>query len=200
MLKAKLLTVALLLFTAVQAQFNPKLDRFSATHKDGIVYLDWIMHSGSVCLGIVVERSEDSVNFKEIGDISGICGNLTKPVQYYFTDEFPVLNKKMFYRLSFVGFAYSDVITIVAVDVNKDEYSLFPNPAAGMSTLNFYNPKIENHSIIVLNSSGTEVMRLTTTEDKFMIDTERLDAGIYQFLIFNSSYSNTVSGRMVVAH
>lgn len=200
MLKAKLLSVALLLYTITQAQFNPKLDRFSATHKDGIVYLDWIMNSGSVCLGIVIERSEDSVNFKEIGDISGICGNLTKPVQYYFTDEFPVLNKKIYYRLSFVGFAYSDVISIVAVDVNKDEYSLFPNPAVGLTTLNFYNPKIENHSIIVLDSRGTEVMRLTTSEDKFLIDTEELDMGIYQFLIFNSSYSNTVSGRMVVAH
>lgn len=198
-LKLSVLAIILVHFTSLSAQFTPKLDKFNIQHRDGIVYLDWIMSSGSVCLGINIEKSEDSISFKEIGNIGGICGNLTKPSTYSFQDENPVLNKKIWYRLTYPGLGQSAPVSIVVINVSKNDYEVFPSPVFGNSKVNFYNPKAELHYIKVLNLSGLEVLNMQTTNEYFEIDASLLDAGIYQFMIYNESFSNTVNGRLVVA-
>lgn len=198
-LKIKFLTVFLFWVCALNAQFTPKLNRFSAQHRDGIVYLDWVMSSGSVCLGISIEKSEDSINFKEIGSIGGFCGNLTKPMSYAFQDESPLLNKKIYYRLSYPGLGHSHYISIVVIDVKKNDYEVNPNPSSGLSKINFYNPKGELHHIKVLNLSGVQVLELETTNEVFEIESGLLEAGIYQFMIYNDSLSNVVNGRLIIA-
>ncbi len=198
-LKIKVLTVFMFWVCAINAQFTPKLNRFSAQHRDGIVYLDWVMSSGSVCLGISIEKSEDSINFKEIGSIGGICGNLTKPIAYAFQDESPILNKKIYYRLSYPGLGHSQYINIVVIDVKKNDYEVNPNPSSGLSKINFYNPKGELHHIKILNLSGVQILELDTNNEVFEIEAGLLEAGIYQFMIYNDALSNVVNGRLIIA-
>lgn len=182
----------------MKAQFTPKLNRFNAQHREGIVYLDWVMASGSICLGINIEKSEDSVNFTEIGNIGGICGSLANPMAYAFQDETPIFNKKIYYRLSFPNLGHSELISIVVIDVKKHHYEVNPNPSSGASKINFYNPKGELHHIKILNLSGLQIAELDTTNEVFDIDSGLLGAGIYQFMIYNDSYSNIVNGRLII--
>ncbi len=198
-MKIKVLAFFLLVITQVNAQFAPKLDKFQAQHKDGVVYLEWVLSSGSVCYGIKIERSEDSVSFTEIGFIGGICGNLTQPTVYNFEDNSPILNKKMYYRLSYPGLGSSEIIDVLVIHVSKHDYEANPTPSTGITKLNFYNPKSEFHTLMVSNLSGVVVMELTSSESFFEFDVNVLDPGIYQFYIFNESHSNTVGGRILVA-
>lgn len=197
--KIRYLAVLAFWISTAHAQFSPKLNRFSAQHRDGIVYLDWVMASGSVCLGISIEKSEDSINFKEIGNIGGICGNLTKPMSYAFQDESPILNKKIYYRLSYPGLGHSNFITIVVIDVKKNDYEVNPNPSSGVSRINFYNPKGDLHHIKILNLSGVQVAEMETSSEVFEIASGTLEAGIYQFMIYNDALSNVVNGRLIIS-
>jgi hypothetical protein len=198
MQKSLLLGFILLLAPFVKSQSFPKLDKFEIGQKDGVVLLDWTMSSGSVCLGIKVERSEDTSSFTEIGIISGVCGSLTKPVQYTFLDEMAIKNRKLYYRLSFFGLGYSEIKSIVVLDVGKDDYQVFPNPISSLSKLVFYNPKNELHSIKIYNMDGKEMSVQETQDAYFEIEAEGFTSGFYFFIIFNSGYRNTVSGRIEV--
>ncbi len=198
-MKFNLLAFLLLFYFQTYAQFTPQLDKFQAQQKDGIVYLDWVLSSGSVCLGIKIERSDDSVQFTEIGFVGGICGNLTKPTSYQFEDNSPIFNKKMYYRLSYPGLGVSEVINITVIHVAKNDYEANPTPSVGITKLNFYNPKFERHTLKVSNLSGIVVLELESSESYFEIDVSELDPGIYQFYIYNESNTNTVSGRVLVA-
>jgi hypothetical protein len=182
----------------LNAQSYPKLDKFEIGQKDGAVLLDWTMSSGSVCLGIKIERSEDTSSFTEIGNISGICGNLTKPMQYTFIDELAIKNKKLYYRLSFFGLGHSDIKSIVVIDVGKDDYEVFPNPVSSVSKLVFYNPRNEMHYIKIYDLNGKEMEVLETGDAFFEIDSEGFNSGYYFFVIFNSGYRNAISGRIEV--
>lgn len=195
----KILAFFLLAFGSLKAQFTPKLDKFDAVHKDGVVYLDWVLSSGSVCYGIKVERSEDSVNFTEIGFISGICGNLTKASHYSFEDNSPIYNKKMYYRLSYPSLGSSYIIDLLVINMPKNAYEANPTPSGGVTRLNFYNPKQELHHLKVSNMSGLVVYEADSRDAYFDMDVSELDAGIYQFIISNDSGSNTVMGRILVA-
>lgn len=180
------------------AQSFPKLDKFTIGQKDGIVLLDWTMSSGSVCLGIKIERSEDTTSFTEIGSISGVCGSLTKAVQYTFTDDLALKNKKLYYRLSFAGLGYSEMKSIVLIDVGKDDYQVFPNPVSSISKLVFYNPRNEVHNMKIYNLDGKEIQILETQESDFEIDSQELKSGYYFFVIYNSDFRNTITGRIEV--
>jgi hypothetical protein len=184
---------------SVYAQLTPKLNKFTIQNRQGIVYLDWTMSSGSVCLGITIEKSSDSINFKEVGSISGICGNLTKPASYAFQDENALLNQKIYYRLNYNGLGYSEVLSIVVINVQKNDYEVNPNPSAGATTVNFFNPKGDVHHMKILNLSGTEVMTLESSGENFVIESGVLEAGIYQFMIYNDSYTNVVNGRLIIS-
>ncbi|MCC6817633.1 MAG: hypothetical protein IT245_01900 [Bacteroidia bacterium] len=197
--KIKVLIVLLFSFGGLQAQIQPSLVKFEAQHTNGIVYLDWVFNSGSVCYGIVLERSEDSINFIEVGSIAGFCGSLTKPTTFSLQDNSPPLNRKLYYRLSYPGLGHSEVISITVVNILKNQYEANPTPSSGNTKLNFYNPKNELHTILVSNLSGLEVLQLETNESYFEFDTSELEPGIYQFFISNSNKSNIVSGRLLIA-
>ena len=71
------------------------LDDFALDLNQGKVLLAWTIKSGNVCNGIQIYRSptEDSLNFELIEDIQGVCGDLSSPVTYTFTDEHPKQNQ-----------------------------------------------------------------------------------------------------------
>lgn len=194
------LVLALLLSSNVWSQTNIKIERFSALQKEGEVFLEWTMSPGSVCIGIDIERSEDTGIFRPIGSISGVCGNLTKSISYSFTDEFPLQNIPLRYRLSFGTLGYSSIASITVADVGKDEYRIYPNPSGSLFNLNFYNPRQEKHTLKIINSDGLEVHKEIITGDAHQLDLTNMADGVYHFFIHDDSFSNTVSGRFVVSH
>lgn len=198
-MKIKILLFSLFASASLSAQIIPRLDKFEIQDKEGIVFLNWVFSSGSVCLGIQIERSEDSINFYEIGNIAGFCGSLTKPMSFSYQDESPIYNRKIFYRLTYPDLGHSEIIGITVNKVTRNDYEANPTPSFGLTKLNYFNPKGERHILKVCNLSGLEVMQLETNENFFEIDASELDAGLYQFRISNESQTSTVSGRLLIA-
>ena len=78
---------------------------------DGI-FINWQIDSGYTCQGVDILRSEDGVDFEEIGHISGVCGSLSKPVAYSFLDEHPISNSNNHYRLKLNGHGFTEILNL----------------------------------------------------------------------------------------
>jgi hypothetical protein len=85
------------------------------------------------------------------------------------------------------------------IDVKKNDYEVNPNPSSGVSRINFYNPKGDLHHIKILNLSGVQVAEMETSSEVFEIASGTLEAGIYQFMIYNDALSNVVNGRLIIS-
>jgi hypothetical protein len=53
------------------------LSDFDIDQSNGKVLLAWTIKSGSICNGMQIYRSKDSIDFVLIEDIQGVCGSLS---------------------------------------------------------------------------------------------------------------------------
>jgi hypothetical protein len=178
------------------AQDNAELDQFSVYEVNGKAYLYWVITAGSSCNGIGVERSESNSGFQEIHDIPGVCGNVSAPQAYDFTDQFPQTNKPSYYRLRLGNAGYSQTQSITIFSISNDGYLILPNPVSSNTRIYFENKKSEEKTLLLYSSSGTLLSQETTRENNFQISADNLAAGVYLFSI--SSPGATVNGRFVV--
>lgn len=90
-----------LLFPAawVQAQEHPYLSRFELIGQQGAVRLEWTMVAGNTCINTEIWRGTDPNALERIGVISGLCGSITSPVDYTYTDNVPPELSTLYYRL-----------------------------------------------------------------------------------------------------
>ena len=98
----KFLLANILLFFSLQglfAQRHPILGKFYLSENKGTVDLHWSIMEGSTCNGIQIYRSNDSIQFSKIGEISGVCGSISEEQSYTFSDVNPFRNQVNYYRL-----------------------------------------------------------------------------------------------------
>jgi hypothetical protein len=182
----------------VSAQDQPVLGKFFITKVGNDVYLNWTINAGSICSGIEIERSTDSLAFANIGNIAGTCGSISEAVSYDFTDKAPVTNKRNYYRLIFGGTQVSKVISIEFIDVEKLGYQIRPHPLVDNAVIYFENNKKSAHQIDFYTNNGSLMHSLTVTSDKFEIQRSTFSAGLYHFIISNKDNYALIKGSLLV--
>lgn len=151
---------------------------------DTNIKLHWVIDSGSTCNGIGVLRSDDSLNFKEIGKIEGVCGSSSSPTRYDFTDSSPISNKNNYYKLRFGYDQYSDVRSIYFKDLDGKEYMIRPNPAKENLTISINNPYNKPRTFRLIDFGGQVLIKYENlTEQDILLERNNLKAGIYTFII-----------------
>ena len=188
------------LFAANQilAQDQPILGKFLITKVGNDVYLNWTINAGSICSGIEIERSTDSLAFANIGNIAGTCGSISEAISYDFTDKAPITNKRNYYRLIFGGTQVSKVISIEFINVEKLGYQIRPHPLVDNAVIYFENNKKSAHQIDFYASNGSLMHSLTVTSDKFEIQRSTFSAGLYHFIISNKDNYALITGSLLV--
>jgi len=157
---------------------------FRAEEFNKNVLLNWTISEGNTCNGIDVYRSLDGVNFSIIGDIEGICGSGTEPIDYSFTDIFPETNGSNYYRLSLGGLGYSYIIKINLIDIPINSYLIVPQPITASSQLFFNNDLSKSAELKIYNYLGELIFAGTTNTAKFELGSLLNEqSGIYQFTI-----------------
>ena len=174
------------------------LNRFDALAVGRQVQLTCVISSGSTCAGINIYRSGDNFDFQLVGNIAGICGSTSAPVQYNYVDEYPLLNQTSYYKLELGGVGFTEVISITNRDVEADEVRIQPNPAFFQSTIYFSNPSFAIHILNLLDYNGRSIIERTTTEDFFVINVSQLPNGIYPILISVEKTNEQKTGKLVV--
>lgn len=184
----------------VVAQGEQILNRFDALAIDGQVQLTCVISSGNTCNGINVYRSEDNIAFHLIGNIAGICGSTSAPVQYDFVDEQPLINQTSYYKLDFGGVGFTDAISVTIRDLQTDEVRIQPNPAQFETTIYFSNPSFATHTLRIVSYKGESLLEVSTTDDFFMVDVSHFPTGIYPIVITVSETNERKYKILVVQH
>lgn len=181
----------------VCAQSASILAEFTAVRNNTEIILNWVIEKGNTCNGIAITRSTDSLNFIEIGNIEGICGDEERAVSYLFTDENPVRNTRNFYRLELGSVGSSEIVGIDFPYFSDKGFSIRPNPAYNEATVYFLNPDKDEHEISVYNLNGMEVLKTESAEDNFVLNRKRFGAGMYLFSIKNNE-GDRINGRVLL--
>ena len=172
------------------------LDDFSLDLNQGKVLLAWTIKSGSVCNGIQIYRSLiDSVDFVLIEDIQGVCGDLSSPVAYTFTDETPLPNQVNYYKLLLGGQEFSEVLGIEVLIIPTNSYLLKPHPVISSSSLYFYNSNNNDVELKVFDDFGSIVYKDQTNSNRFTLDSSMISSGLYYFTLENKSNQSIINGK-----
>lgn len=181
------------------SQDPPVLQKFTVEGINGKAYLNWTIEAGGTCNGIGILRSSDTTNFSQIGLLEGVCGSLSFPTNYTFTDESPIENKVNYYKLDLGGNGFSQIVGVEVILIGEEKYLLFSNPIVEKSTLYFKNETNQLAELNVIDSGGGICLVKSTTTDQFDLNrSEFAEKGVYLFTISVSGKEILVSGKLVV--
>ncbi len=198
----KLLLATMLCWVATLtagAQHTNILSYFQATENNGKVTLNWQIFAGSTCSGIQIFRSTDSTNFSQIGEIIGVCGSFTEPVNYSFTDESPVQNAVNYYRLALGATGKSITVSIQLIDINTTGYQIRPHPLNGTGYIYFDNSANDTHQLSIYNASGHLLATKFTSTNYFVVESNIYTNGLYLFTIEKGD-KITTKGKFVIVN
>lgn len=179
------------------AQQESMLTHFTTDELSGDVILSWQIKAGRTCNGIVIYRSTNGSNFKEVGEIVGVCGSSLEPVNYTFVDENPEANIVNYYRLDLGGYGNSETVERKIVDFTDLNYSLQPNPVVGQSQLFFDNSQSREHTLTIYDLTGKVLDNQITSSNSFKVNSSNINKGICFFTI-TSEGNQKLSGKFVV--
>lgn len=194
----KYLCVSFLIAFGYNANTQTILGDFDIDQSNGKVLLAWTIKSGSVCNGMQIFRSKDSVNFVLIEDIQGVCGDLSSSVSYTYTDQTPILNNYNYYKINFGGLEDSNILGIEVINILSNSYLLKPNPVTGASDLYFENDNQSEVVLKVFDDFGDVIYIEETQANKFTLDSTSFSSGIYYFSLENKTTRNVINGKAVI--
>jgi hypothetical protein len=163
-----------------------ELLHFNARLVNDYVDLNWATASELNNDYFVVERTDDSIDWKPILTVPG-AGNSNTRIDYYEKDREP-LKGISYYRLKQVdfdgSFSYSDPVTVVNTDVNdEDEVFMYPNPITGDELfLRLPYALRDDQTIVSIYDLSGKLMlqeRLDAESDMQAIQVNQLTPGAY---------------------
>ncbi|MBC8185698.1 VCBS repeat-containing protein [candidate division KSB1 bacterium] len=139
-----------------------ELVSFSAFRVDNNIHLEWNTASELNNYGFKIIKSNDGINFEEIGFVHG-HGTTSTPNSYSFVDE-DGGSEILFYQLNQIDFdgtqTKSEIIKIdVAVPSDFTVLKNYPNPFNANTKIQFTVPSKESVQVSVINISG-EIVRI----------------------------------------
>ncbi|MCF8304081.1 MAG: hypothetical protein K9I94_12455 [Bacteroidales bacterium] len=186
----------MLMALSIQAQ-HAILKSFIGVQQDDKVFLRWTIKSGEQCDGVRIFRATDTVNFRQIGEIPGVCGSSINEVSYTFYDENPAPNRTNYYRLEMGNQGFSTYKAVEYLDLNAEGFALLQNPVYDRSKILFKNPNRESYRLEIHSLSGKPVYHMETNGNSFMLNAAKLPR---QLLIFRVWKKGTLvfKGKLVV--
>lgn len=198
-LKQLLLVLSLVFAFKSYSQDPPVLQKFTVESINGKAYLNWTIEAGGTCNGIGILRSSDTSNFSQIGVLEGICGSLSFPTNYTFTDESPLENKVNYYKLDLGGNGFSQIVGVEVIIIGEENFVLFSNPVIERSTLHFKNETNQLAELKVYDQEGGVCLMKSTSTDKFIIDRiEFSKKGVYLFTISITENEKALVGKLII--
>lgn len=185
------------IFSFSQAE---RIVEFGAVLSGGKTIINWTVGAGLTCQSVVVQRSEDSVNFKDVYVYPSICGSTLTEEKYTWIDANPIEYSINFYRLKIENV---DFTSIEFVDNNSGietgKLNIYPNPTKGITEFWFENEENARFRFQLFNSSGRIIYEADNLVDNlFTLDASFLDPGPYTVLILDEDGEPAYTAKLLV--
>jgi len=144
-------------FAQAQRIINLNASLVQAQGTSPQVLIRFSLTAGQACPGYEIQHSLDSVNYLQIYNYAGICGDSGFEESFSFTHSNPMFNQVNYYRVVIPGFETSRVVSVfVSENVLAANILPYPNPVVNENTLylkffNFEGPELEG---FVFNQNG----------------------------------------------
>lgn len=173
------------------------INQFNGSYTDGFIQLGWNTYSEINIDHFNIERSTDGTNFRQIGKINAISGELNSNTNYTYLD-ITAQRGTMYYRLALVdingNYTYSKVI-MVAVDLKGISVMIvYPNPFSKRVQIRVNSDKAEKVVINIINNSGvlmsSQPAETKVGDNNIVINkVDALPGGIYFIEVVSSTRS-----------
>lgn len=170
---------------------------FNVDVSNNKVLINWTLNAGNTCNGTIIYRSSDSLNFYQIGNIQGTCGDLSNVTTYSFTDQSPIPNMKNYYKLDLGGIEHSEVRATELLIMNQNSYIIYPNPITNSSKIKFKNDNLNVVTLTVCNEFGQIVHTISGNTNFFNLDSDQFNTGMYFFKLVNDYDNSIILGHFV---
>lgn len=188
---------SLLLSNFITAQLVNYSD-FSLNDLDGNVLVSITIDSGSICQGIQLEYSTDSINFNQIDEIEGVCGSSSESKSYSFLHTEPLKNENNHYRLVFGVSQRTEIRSIYIRYVLPGEIQVFPMPSTGVFSVYFSNPSNAKANWKIINNEGKVFFETNTVNsDHIELNKTNFLSGLY-FVQITDENQNKSTGKFTV--
>lgn len=169
-------------FYDVSASILPvELVSFHAELVDKEVLLSWATASEINNDGFMVQRSEDGINWDDLGWVEG-AGNSDELVEYSFVDKFPNRNVN-YYRLNQIDMdgkqEYSDIESVFLK--MQSGFTVFPNPTSDYIHLAHSFDLEEIKSIQIFDVMGRQVKNFSISNSA--LDVTDISPGQYYLVL-----------------
>lgn len=173
------------------------INQFNGNYTDGFIQLGWNTYSEINMDHFDIERSRDGSNFRQIGRVTTVSGQLSSNANYTYLD-ITAERGTNYYRLAMVdnngNYTYSKTI-MVNVDVKGISVMIvYPNPFSRRVQIRVTSDKAEKVAINIINSSGIlmSTQEAQTQAGDNNITIKKVDAlpdGVYYIEVVSSTRS-----------
>ncbi len=174
------------------------LSQFTLSANDGKVIIEWTIARGNTCQGVGIFRSADSIQFEQIGEISGICGSNETSISYSFVDEQPIANAINYYKLSLGFLGESQILDIHVIVFDGTNFQIRPNPIRDLGQIVFKNDQNVPHDLVVYQDDGRLLFTQQGNQDFFQLDLRAYPAGVYRFVIRHKQSGHITSSGNIL--
>jgi hypothetical protein len=163
---------------------------FTGNVKDNLNHLYWQTASEKNSKSFEIEKSEDGLNFRLIGQVKA-SGNSEKSQYYRYIDNEITANSRHFYRLRLVdkdgSFSFSKSILLQAETLGSNKLNVYPNPFANYLIIESSNVIEETVEINLCDINGHVIyQKIIPFSNYYKLDNLNLLApGIYIISIKN---------------
>jgi hypothetical protein len=200
-LKMRNFFLNIFLFIAVYT-YSQRIQNFNVFSAGTSVGLKFTIAKGVQCSGYIIWHSTDSINFSQLYNFPGICGDVTIDQDYSYTHTFPAQNQINYYKVELQPLIETSPVKRIYVSNQLNTgMQVFPNPV-----VNFYDML----NIKILNSNNTRVtgflynqfgkpmrfLDLKTVVDLTSLNISELSNGLY--MLWLTEGASVYSSKFIV--
>jgi hypothetical protein len=137
----------------LSAQEHVIIDFFNGKIFNDQILLNWNIIGGNNCNGIIIYHSTDNIDYKEVGEIPGICGAIVDAEPYSFLHTNPAPNQLNYYKLKLGSQGFTTPLEIMFYKTGTKGFTFYPNPSHDFFRL-YVNESNQNPKVEIIDSSG----------------------------------------------
>ncbi|CAF3326961.1 unnamed protein product [Rotaria sp. Silwood2] len=184
-----------------------ELVSLNGKYSENKIELKWVTVSETNTKEFIIERSNNGINFSEIGtiDATGFSNNV---INYDYNDNTILPNQPVYYyHLKIVdldgSYSYSSIVVISIHPVTVNSIRYYPNPFTDNLSIQFQLTASKNISIHLTDYSGKEILtkKYTANEGTSVIQLNELSAlsnGIYFIQVYDNENGVVLSTEKVI--